>query len=79
MVGCVLSQLKPSGFSILRCEKGLGPRPRTFSQLRTESVSVNHNTTSCISNDRRQSQTKPVELDQINVNYRQGENLFVFG
>ena len=30
MVGCVLSQLKPSGFSILSCEKGLGLRPRTF-------------------------------------------------
>ena len=30
MVGCVLSQLKPSGFSILSWEKGLGLRPRTF-------------------------------------------------
>ena len=30
MAGCVLSQLKPSGFSILSCEKGLGLRPRTF-------------------------------------------------
>ena len=30
MVGCVLSQLKPSGFCILSCEKGSGLRPRTF-------------------------------------------------
>ena len=30
MVGCVLSQLKPSEFSILSCEKGLGLRPRSF-------------------------------------------------
>ena len=30
MVGVVLSQLKPSEFSILSCEKGLGLRPRTF-------------------------------------------------
>ena len=30
MVGCVLSQLKPSGFSILICENGIGLRPRTF-------------------------------------------------
>ena len=27
---CVLSQLKPSGFSILGCKKGIGLRPRTF-------------------------------------------------
>ena len=30
MVGCVLNQLKPSGFSILSCGKGLGLRPWTF-------------------------------------------------
>ena len=30
MVGCVLSQLKPSGFSILSCEKSIGLRPWTF-------------------------------------------------
>ena len=30
MVGCVLSQLKPSEFSILSCVKGLGLRPGTF-------------------------------------------------
>ena len=30
MFGCVLSQLKPSEFYILRCEKGLGLRPPTF-------------------------------------------------
>ena len=34
MFGCVLSQLKPSEFYILSCEKGLGLRPRPFSQLR---------------------------------------------
>ena len=34
MVGCVLSQLKPSGFSILCCEKN-----KLFSQLRMESSS----------------------------------------
>ena len=32
MVGCVLSQLKPSGSSIISCEKGLGFRPPHFSQ-----------------------------------------------
>ena len=37
MVRCVLSQLKPSGFSILSCEKGHGFGP--FSQLRMESAS----------------------------------------
>ena len=30
MMGCVLSQLKPSEFSILTCEKVIGLRPRTF-------------------------------------------------
>ena len=30
MVGCVLSQLKTSGFSILSCEKCLCLRSRTF-------------------------------------------------
>ena len=30
MVGCVLGQLKPLGFSILSCEKGLDLRPRAF-------------------------------------------------
>ena len=30
MVICVLSQLKPSEFSIHNCEKGLGLWPRTF-------------------------------------------------
>ena len=30
----VSSQLKPSEFYILSCEKGLGRRPRPFSQLR---------------------------------------------
>ena len=39
MVGCVLSQLKPSELSILSCEKGLGLRPGPFSQLRMESSS----------------------------------------
>ena len=34
MVGCVLSQLKPSELYILICEKGLGLRPQPFSQLR---------------------------------------------
>ena len=34
MVGCVLSQLKPSEFYILSFEKGLGLRPRPFSKLR---------------------------------------------
>ena len=34
MVGCVLSQLKPSEFYILSCEKGLGLRPWPFPQLR---------------------------------------------
>ena len=33
MVGCVLSQLKPSRFSIVSCERGRGLRPRLFSQL----------------------------------------------
>ena len=28
MVGCVLSQLKPSELNILSCGKGLGQRPR---------------------------------------------------
>ena len=31
MVGCVLSQSKPSEFSTLTCEKVIGLRPRTFS------------------------------------------------
>ena len=35
MVGCVLSQLKSLGFSILSCQKGLG----FFTQLRVESSS----------------------------------------
>ena len=39
MVGCVLSQLKPSGISILTCEKGLGFRPRPISQLRMQNFS----------------------------------------
>ena len=30
MVGCVFSQIKPSGFSTLSCEKGLGLRPQAF-------------------------------------------------
>ena len=30
MVGCLLSQLKHSGFSILSCENGVGLRPRIF-------------------------------------------------
>ena len=34
MVGCVLSQLKPSALYILSCEKCLGLRPLPFSQLR---------------------------------------------
>ena len=34
MVGCVLSQVKPSELYILSCEKGRGLRPRPFSQLR---------------------------------------------
>ena len=34
MVGCVLSQLKPSELYILSCWKGLGLVPRPFSQLR---------------------------------------------
>ena len=34
MVGCVLSQLKPSELYIPSCKKGLGLRPRPFSQLR---------------------------------------------
>ena len=34
MVGCVLSQLKPSEHYILSCGKGLGLRPRPFPQLR---------------------------------------------
>ena len=33
MVGCVLSQLKPSELYILSCGKSLGLRPRTFPQL----------------------------------------------
>ena len=33
MFGCLLSQLKPSEFCILSCEKGLGLRPQPFSQL----------------------------------------------
>ena len=33
MVGCVLSQLKPSELYILSCRKGLCLRPRPFSQL----------------------------------------------
>ena len=37
MVGCVLSQLKPSGFSILSSEERLGLGP--FSQLGMESSS----------------------------------------
>ena len=39
MVGCVLSQLKPSEVYILSCEKGLGLRPRPYSQLRMSSSS----------------------------------------
>ena len=31
--GLICFKLKPSGFSILSCEKGLGLRPRPFSQL----------------------------------------------
>ena len=34
MLGCVLSQLKPSELNILIFKKGLGPRPRPFSKLR---------------------------------------------
>ena len=34
MVGCVLSQLKPSELYILSCGKGHGLRPRPFLQLR---------------------------------------------
>ena len=34
MVGCVLSQLKPSELYILSCGKGRGLRPRPFPQLR---------------------------------------------
>ena len=34
MIGCVLSQLKPSELYILCCEKGHGLRPRPFPQLR---------------------------------------------
>ena len=34
MVGCVLSQLKPSELYILSCGKGLGLRPGPFPQLR---------------------------------------------
>ena len=30
MVGCVVSQLKPSELYILSCEKGHGLRPRPF-------------------------------------------------
>ena len=30
VVACVLSQLKPSGFSILSCEKNIGLRPHIF-------------------------------------------------
>ena len=30
LVGCVLSQLNPSGFSIVSCENCLGLRPRSF-------------------------------------------------
>ena len=38
LVGCVLSQLKPSGFSILSCEKGVGLRPRTFFTAKNEEI-----------------------------------------
>ena len=34
MVGCVLSQFKPSELYIVSCEKAIGFRPRSFSQLR---------------------------------------------
>ena len=34
MVGCVLSQLKPSELYIRSCGKGLGFRPGPFPQLR---------------------------------------------
>ena len=34
MVGCVLSQLKPSEFYILSFEKSLGLRPRPLSKLK---------------------------------------------
>ena len=39
MVECVLSQLKPWELYIRSCEKGLGLRPRPFSQLRMWSSS----------------------------------------
>ena len=39
MVGCVLSQLKPSELYILSCEKGRGRRPRPFPQLRMQTSS----------------------------------------
>ena len=39
MVGCVLSQLKPSELYFLSCGKGLGLRPRPFPQLRMWSSS----------------------------------------
>ena len=34
MLGCVLSQSKPSELYILSCGKSLGLRPRLFPQLR---------------------------------------------
>ena len=39
MVGCVLSQAKPSEFYILSCGKDHGLRPRPFPQLRMKSSS----------------------------------------
>ena len=41
MVGCILSQLKPStsALSILSCGKGHGLRPRPFPQLKMQSFS----------------------------------------
>ena len=39
MLGCVLSQLKPSELYILSCGKGHGLRPRPFPHLRMWSSS----------------------------------------
>ena len=39
MVGCILSQLKPSELYIFSCGKGRGLRPRPFPQLRMWSSS----------------------------------------
>ena len=40
MVGCVLSQLKPSELHILSCKKGLGRRPSASTLVTTKNVEL---------------------------------------